>query len=182
MINLLPLDAKKQTRAARANVILLRYNVLAVVAFIFLSIVLGIAYFYLANTKKQAEDSIAINASKESSYAKTKADAQVFRTELADAKSILSEEITYAKAALNIARMLPEGTSLDKVSINKESFTKPLDLTVNIKGEDQAVKLINNFERSPLFSQVKKGKISIGSSKYPYVMNLTVMMSKEAAK
>lgn len=182
MINLLPTDYKKQVRAARANVVLVRYNIFIILSVIFLASASGFAYFFLVNSEQFAENTITENASREGSYAEIKAKADAFKSELASAKSILDSQTSYAKAALAISRLLPEGTSLDKLALSESSFSSPLLLTVNIRDEKAAAQLLKNFTSSPLFSNVTKGKISIGTGQYPYTMELTVTMDKAAAQ
>jgi hypothetical protein len=182
MINLLPTEHKKQIRAARVNVVLVRYNVIFLATVVFLASATGFAYFFLVNSKQLAENTIAENASKEGSYAEIKTKADAFKAELASAKSILDSQTSYAKAALVISSLLPEGTSIDKLELNEKSFASPLLLTVNIRDEQAAAQLLKSFTSSPLFSNVTKGKISIGTDQYPYTMELTVTMSKAAAQ
>jgi len=182
MINLLPAEEKKQIRAARMNVVLLRYNLLLVGGVIFLVAATALASFYLVNIKQTAEKSIQENTAREGSYAEIKTKADQFRSELSNSKSILDGQISYAKAALAISKLLPQGTALTELKLSEQSFSTPLVMNVNITDEASALALINNFKNSPLFSNVTKGKISIGSGTYPYIMELTVTMSKEAAK
>lgn len=182
MINLLPPDDKKQIRAGRINVLLLRYNILLGSGIVFLGLAIGFAYFFLMTSKQIAEDTIADNTKKEGSYAEVKTQAETFRAQLSTSKNILDGQISYAKAALVIAKLLPTGTALNALKLDETSFTTPLLLTVNIQDEASAAQLLKNFQDSPLFSNVTKGKISIGQGAYPYTMELTVSMSKEAAK
>jgi len=182
MINLLPSDDKRQLKAARVNVILLRYNLLLLGSVLFLVVAGGVAFFYLTNTKTLAQESIEDNLRREGGYAAVKTEADTFRKELSSSKAILDEQVSYAKAALNIAKLLPDGTSLNELKLNQQSFAAPLILTVNIRDEQAAAQLIRNFESSSLFSGVTKGKISVGTGAYPYTMEVTVTMSKDAAK
>jgi len=182
MINLLPQEEKKQIKAARMNVVLLRYNLLLLAGIIFLVAGTVLSSFYLVGVKQAAEKSILDNTTREGSYAEIKTQADQFRAELSNSKSILDGQTSYAKAALTIAKLLPEGTALTELKLNEQSFSTPLVFNVNIADETAALALINNFKNSPLFSNVTKGKISIGSGSYPYIMELTVTMSKEAAK
>ncbi|MDB5177949.1 MAG: Fimbrial assembly family protein [Candidatus Saccharibacteria bacterium] len=182
MINLLPQEEKKQIKAARMNVLLLRYNLLVGGAVLFLVGIIALGTFYLVTAEKSAETSIVENSMREGTYAEIKTEADNFRSELANSKAILDGQVSYAKAALNIASLLPDGTALNELKLNEQSFSSPLVMTVNIANEQAAINLINNFKNSRLFSNVTKGKISIGTGTYPYVMELTVNMSKEAAQ
>jgi len=182
MINLLPAQEKREIRAARINVVLVRYNLIILLTTAFLFAALGYAYLFLSNAQQAATNSINENAQKEGSYATVKAEADSFRAELANAKSILDGQTSYAKAALNIAKLLPEGTALNELKLNEQSFSTPLILTVNVANEQAASQLIKNFKESPFFTGVTKNKISVGTGEYPYIMEITVTMSKEAAK
>lgn len=181
MINLLPTQEKREIRAARINVLLVRYNLIILLATAFLFGAMGYSYYFLANAQQIAADAISDNAQREGSYATVKAEADSFRAELANAKSILDGQTSYAKAALNIAKLLPEGTALNALKLNEQSFSTPLTLTVNVTDEQAASQLIKNFKESPFFTGVTKNKISVGSGTYPYIMEITVTMSKEAA-
>lgn len=182
MINLLPPDDKKQIRAGRTNVVLVRYNLLIVFSVIFLTAAIGFAYYYLTTAREIAQAAIIESTRKEGSYAAVKTEADSFRSELSNAKTILDDQTSYAKAALNIAKLLPTGTALNSLKLDKQSFSTPLIMTVNIADEQAAIDLLNNFKSSPLFSSVTKGKISVGTGAYPYTMELTVSMSKAAAQ
>lgn len=182
MINLLPADNKKLIRAARINVVLVRYNLLISAAVLFLASAVGFAYFFLENSRQLAENTITDNTSKEGTYAAIKTKADNFKAELSSAKAILDSQTSYAKAALSISRLLPEGTAINKLEINEQSFTTPLLLTVNIRDEQAAAQLMKNFTSSPLFSGVTKGNISTGTGQYPYIMEINVTMSKAAAQ
>jgi hypothetical protein len=182
MINLLPTQEKREIRAARINVLLVRYNLIILLAIAFLFGAMGYSYYYLTNAQQSATEAINENAQKEGTYATVKTEADSFRAELSNAKSILDGQTSYAKAALNIARLLPEGTALNDLKLNEQSFGTPLILTVNVANEQAASQLIKNFKESPFFTGVTKNKISVGSGSYPYIMEISVTMSKEAAK
>lgn len=82
MINLLPQQEKKQIRAARTNVVLLRYSMLSFGAVIFLLGAVLVANFYLDTSEALAEEAIQDNVAKEGQYAQVKSQAESFRSEL----------------------------------------------------------------------------------------------------
>ncbi|MDB5165687.1 MAG: Fimbrial assembly family protein [Candidatus Saccharibacteria bacterium] len=182
MINLLPGEHKKQIRAARTNVLLVRYNLLIIFSVAFIAGAIGFSFLYLASARQVATDAIEGNVNKEGSYAAVKTEADSFRGELANAKVILDGQTSYAKAALNIAKLLPPGTALGELKLDQQSFVAPLILSVNVTNEQAASQLIKNFKESPYFSAVTKNKISIGTGAYPYTMEISVMMNKAAAQ
>lgn len=183
MINLLPPETKKQIRAGRTNVLLLRYNFMMLGTTIFLGSALAVAYVYLSTVAENAQRTVAENQTRASQYISIRTEAEAFNTQLGEAKAILNSQINYSKAITNIASVLPSGTSLDSLKLDAASFSKPMTLTVNISGETAAKDLIQNFSSSINFSNVSKGKITVGTKPgYPYTMDLTVTMRQEAAQ
>jgi Tfp pilus assembly protein PilN len=183
MINLLPPEEKRQLKAARTNTLLIRYNVFLLSAVVFLGIAVGITYVYLTNTKGSAELLISENKAKVSDYAVVESEAQQFRSNLTTAKQILDSEVTYTKVMLAIAALLPNGTVLDKLSLDAQTFGTPTALSAQAKSYDTALKLKEAFQNSPLFSDVNfQSIVSSTNSAYPLTVNLNVTIKKDAAK
>jgi hypothetical protein len=182
MINLLPPEYKGQLRAARTNVLLLRYNLLIGAAIVFLGLALGFVYFFLMTGKATAETAIEDNIKKEAGYAKVKGEADDFKKKLSDAKAVLDEQVSYSRAAVNIASLFPAGTAIDKLELSGNSLTTPTILTVKIKGEPEAKQLLANFNSSPYVDKVTKGKIAIGQGEYPYTMEISFVITKKATQ
>lgn len=184
MINLLPAEHQSQLRAARANTLLLRYNIFLIAALIFIGLALGLVYFYLETVRTTAERNIAENNSRVSSYSSVQAEAEQFRSSLSTAKSIFDSETTYTKAVLAISRLLPPGTALDTLSLDDKTFGEPTTLSVQAKDYDAALALKDSFQSSPLFTKVHFEDLnsSTSGSEYPITVNLSVTMSKDAAK
>ncbi len=181
MINLLPPEDKKQIRAARTNVLLARYNLLIGAALLFLALACGFSYIFLMNAKASAETTIQENTQKESTYNDVKNEAEAFRTQLSDAKTIFDEQISYSKAALNLASLFPDGTAIDKLELNASSFTTPTSYNVKVKGEQEARNLLNNLQTSPFVTGVTQGNIAIITGDYNYTLEVTFTLTKEAA-
>jgi len=183
VINLLPPDDKKQIRAARSNVLLLRYNFLLIGVVVFLGLAVSFTYYYLGNSLQAANDTIAANAQREGTYSSTKAQADAFRSQLGDAKAVFDSQVDYSAALINIAHQIPDGAVITDLQLSEASFTTPLILDVNVKGKEQAAAVRDNFQNSPLFSGVKIGTVKKGTvNGYPYSIEVTVTLSKEAAK
>lgn len=183
MINLLPAEEKKQIRAARSNVLLLRYNIIFLVMIIFLGMSVAVTYYVLKSTQTTAETTITNNTNKERSYATLKAEAEVFRAQLSEAKQVLDGQISYSTTVLTIAQLVPSGVVLTNIKLDQTSFSQPITLVSKIKGEKEALKFRSNFQNSPLFSGVAFGVLTKNEdSNYPYNIELKVTINKEAAK
>ncbi|HEU5122303.1 MAG TPA: PilN domain-containing protein [Candidatus Saccharimonadales bacterium] len=184
MINLLPPEEKRQLRAARTNTLLLRYNIALLIVFGLLALATAFVYFYLSNTRATAEQTISDNQAKAASYAPVASQAQEFRNNLSVAKQILGNEVTYSKVILSIAGLMPAGTVLDKLALDSKNFGTPMTLTAQAKSYDNAIQLKESFQSSPLFSDVHFESItsSEGNTGYPFTVNLSVTIKKDAAK
>jgi Tfp pilus assembly protein PilN len=183
MINLLPPEAKAQLRAARTNRLLLRYNILLAVAFVFLLSALGIVYMYLTNTKAAAEETIALNRARASDYAAIQSQAADFRTNLTNAKQILDGDIAYTKVILAISQVLPSGVVLDTLALDSKAFGNPTTLTAKVKDYPTVLTLKNSLQNSTLFENVSIQSISGGNDgPYPLTVILSVTIKKDAAQ
>lgn len=183
MINLLPDDKKKQIKAARSNVLLLRYNIMLIALIVFLGIAVAITYYILTSAQTSAETAITSNNDKEKSYAVLKSKAEVFRGQLSEAKQILDGQISYSDAILNISRLIPNGVILTGINLDQTSFSQPVTFTAKVKGEQEAYNLKKSFENSPLFSGAAFGVLTKSTSTdYPITIELKVTINREAAK
>lgn len=184
MINLLPPEEKRQLRAARANTLLIRYNFFFLAALMFLGVAIGVTYFYLSNTKANAEQIISDNKTKVGNYATVETQADQFRSNLTTAKQILDHEVAYTKVILEISQLLPSGVVLPSLSLDSRTFGTETTIAAQAKSYNQALALKTAFEKSPLFSNVHFLSITSGgnNSTYPIAVNLGVTISKGAAQ
>lgn len=183
MINLLPPEEKRQLRAARSNSLLLRYNIFLIGAVLFLGVAVGITYVYLTTTKTNAEAIIGENRAKVTSFAPVQAEADIFRGNLTTAKQILDNEVVYTKVMLAIAALMPSGTVLDKLNLDSQTFGTQTTLAARTTSYDNALKLKEAFQSSPLFSDVHFLSITSGGvAPYSLTVSLNVTIKKDAAK
>lgn len=183
MINLLPPDAKTQITAARANRLLLRYNILLLVAIAFLLAAIGFVYIYLGNAKVAAEAAIQENISRVGDYAAVEAEANSLKQDLANAKQILDSDVTYTKVILEIAKVLPPGVVLDTLNLDSATFGTPTALTAKVRDYPTVLTLKDSLQNSNLFSGVSIQTISSdGTGEYPLTATLSVTIRKDAAR
>lgn len=183
MINLLPPETKSQIAAARTNRLLLRYNILLLVAIAFLLAAIVIVYFYLSNTKAAAEAQIADSRSKVSDYSAVEAEANSFRQNLASAKQILDSDVRYTKVILDIAGVLPGGVVLDTLVLDSATFGSPMVLTANAKDYPTVLALKDSLQSSSVFSDVSIQSITNSSDgAYPLTAAFSVTIRKDAAQ
>lgn len=178
MINLMPYDTKKQTAAARFNVMLLRFVVILAFAAGFLIMTSSAAYLFLLNNKLSAEkQQIKIDLSS----SPTQKRANTFRSNLTVSKSILDRQISYGDIVTEIGKTLPTGTVLESLSLNDTSLGTTTQLKILSTSSDNETELKQNIENSNLFSNYKfesSTSSQKNSSKYPFVINISVTINK----
>lgn len=182
----MPDEAKKELRAARVNVLLIRYMGVIFAAFAFLVLILFGSYFLLDQTKISSQKLIDANDTKAEVYSSTKEQINSLSTQLAEAKGILDQEVLYSKVLVNIGQQMTPGTIIDKVSLDSASFSgTPLTLTVYAKTTDDAVALRERFQSSPFFSNVNFQTISDSASNitdYPVSATMTLQLDRKIAQ
>jgi Tfp pilus assembly protein PilN len=194
MINLLPTPAKKQLRAARVNVVLLKYCLLIFVAAMILGGVFALGFW----TDWQDRQS-ALNTKEESqvaaqAYASTQKAAEGFAKDLGAAKTILASNISFSQLVLNIAQIVPAGVILNNLSFSTNSTNNtPIDISGRSVSYNGAIDLKNNLEASPIFEKVNIVNISRSDTStisqsspllqsYPYVITIKAQFSKASTQ
>ena len=182
VINLLPYDMKKQTRAARMNVILLRYVVLMILAGVFLTLACIFTNYILSTSNNTAAtDKNSSIVSPTNSQPVSQSELSNYSTNISTAKSILARQITYSDVVLGIASCLPEGSIIKSISLNDGSYNASISLLVLAKSNDIEPKLKDNFQKSSLFTdyKIQPSTSTIESdSDYPVTINVNVSIKK----
>ncbi len=188
MINLLPDETKRDIRAARMNVILLRYNLLAAGAALFLALVCLLFYAILRDNQSQALSATTDNNSKAKDYSETRKEAEEYRNNLAIADKIIDNGISYTNAIIAITKLLPEGVIFDNLNLNVGAFGKDTMFAARAKDYSAANQLKTNFEKSDIFSDVHFQSISMNESEsdtsvpYPITIAISAKLDRTAAE
>lgn len=186
MINLLPDETKKDIRAARSNVILLRYNLLTVVAAGCLLLVCAFFFFVLSANKSNAVSRNSDNEAKAAAYEPTRAAAAEYKANLSTAKEVLDKSVNYTSTIFEIVKLLPTGVLLDGLALNADDFGKQMTFTANAKSYTEAAQLKQNFQNSKLFSNVyfqsinnqQQSNSQGADSAYPVQVTLSAQLNK----
>lgn len=187
MINVLPVETKRQLRAARSNVVLLRYTILLAMVVGFLAIGTIAVYFVMNNVKANAENTTLENQSQISNFTNVQAEASEFRANLATAKTILDNEVIYSDTVLAIAQVIPSGVVIESLSLDANSFGSPMSISARAVSYDRAITLKDTLENSSVFSNVHFITVSGGSDesdgdedssgRYPYTVALSATLN-----
>jgi hypothetical protein len=182
MINLLPYDQKKTLSAARTNTVLLKYNMVLIVATLFLAFAVGVVYFYLTNVQIAAENTIAENKKRETKYSTVKNEALAFKTQLDDAKTIFDSELSYSTALLRFTKLFPDGTTTNQVFLDEQSFSAPVELVVQLRDKTAAEQLEKNMTTSPYVSNFSVKSFAYNDSGDKVSWTISFNLSKDIAK
>jgi Tfp pilus assembly protein PilN len=182
MINLLPDDNKKEIRAARMNVVLLRYNIFTAIGAVLLVLIIGGFYFYLMATKASAEQTNQENQAKAADFESTRKAAEDYRTNLKTAKQILNNRVDYTSVVLGITELLPRGVVLDNVKLAASDFGSQTTIAAHAANYDAVTQLKTNFQDSKVFSNVYFQSITNDGSStdtnYPISVTISVKINK----
>lgn len=184
MINLLPYELKRQTRAARTNVILFRYVVILAIAVGFVTLVCAGSYTFLTITKISNEK--LLEQAKTSPTAASSIQGQVdkAKSSLATARSILDQQVVYSDVITGLGAILPKGTKIDSLSLSDSSLGTPMNMKIRAVSADLETKIKEGFSSSTLFSGYRLVSMNqeAGSPGYPYSLNISTVVNKVAAR
>ncbi len=154
MINLLSDEAKRNLRAGRLNVLLLRYVMFLGTASLFIVAVFGVGYLLTAAERSAASQELAANQQALAGYQQTKQEAQAFSDNLKTAKIILSNETVFSDLIVQIARTIPPNVVLTSLSLSTDNLGKQITINARTKDTETPLALKAALENSPLFSNV----------------------------
>lgn len=186
MINLLPDTHKSEIRAARTNVLLVRYIAILVAAIAVLSGIIIAAYVVLDAKETLAQEQVEANNTKTAPYEPIRAEADALRTNLSDAKAILDQKISYSKLIYEIANSIPDGVIIETLELDPSSFGSAMTINASAKSFESASQLKDKLaSNSTVFSDVKlltleSGATGSSGGDYPVKVNVSVIINKGA--
>lgn len=187
VINLLPYEYKSDIRAARTNVILVRYIAILVCAAIVLGGLVGGVVYTLNGTKAIADEKVAENQARVAAFQSIKSEADSFRADIATAKSILDSSVSFSRLIYKIADAIPPNVVLDELPLDPSTFGTSITLNASAKSFNDATKLRDAFKQnSQIFSNVQLQNIRSESAAsgaggaYPVKVTVSVVINKGA--
>jgi len=181
MINLLPEERKREIRAARVNVLLLRYNFLTIGVVAILALLCAGTFVILQNNKQSALASVSESEAKTSSLSKVKEAADTYRQNLTLAGKIIDNGVSYTDIIIGITELMPKGTILDGLmlsglSTGSTSANQQITFQAQAKNYAAAEALKCQFEQSTFFTNVYFQGLSedANSNKGPYPVKVSM--------
>jgi len=190
MINLLAVESQKYYRAARLN-LLLRTYIFVLLGVLFLVIIIfGAGYYLTIRERAVANEELKQHQQETIAYQSVRNQANDFTNNLKTAKTILSQETLYSDLITQIAKTLPSSATLTSLTLDANSFQKPITLSARVKTKADALTLKNTLETSSLFENVSLSNVteeppsdnsaSTNSivSNFPVTVTLSAQLSK----
>lgn len=186
MINLLPDDYKKEIRAAKSNVMLFNYIIITLLATIFLAGMFATVYLQLNIIKANAESIIANKSSRDASFTTVQQQVASLKQNLDSAKVTINTSASYSNIITGIAAAMPAGVIITNLSLTPTTIGTPIVLQAYAKTTEDALKLNDSFQQSPLLSNVTIQQLSDDASNtvsgYPVSVSLNVTINKGVAQ
>ena len=183
MINLLPEFEKKQIRAGRVNLLLVRYTIILAAILILMVGEFVLAYFYMQYTRGIAEQKISDNQVRSQEILEKKQKIENFRSNLSTAKQILDKQVDYSTITLEIASLVPKNVVIDQLTIDPATFGTETVLTARAKNAAAAGDLKKALETSSYFDNVRFNTVAYASGgsddAYPYTTTLSITFKRE---
>lgn len=154
MINLLPLDNKKQLRASIHNRILSQYIFLLITLLLISLGAFVFVYFSLKQSQNIFQAQEIENNKRIIKYDAMKKSASELSVNINQTKNVLSGRVDYSKVLFKLAKILPEGISVGEIKLESKLFEGEKKLNINIERPDQASEVKKIFEQSKLFKSV----------------------------
>lgn len=179
MINLLSGEAKKELKSARRNVILRKY---VFTVFFLMFVIAGsyaVGYGLMFAQEENYKQQISEYAPQKVAYAETIKEATEYNKNLAIAKSILENELSYSSFATLIARTMPKSAVLVGLNITTKDLAKPIELNFAAKSYNDVLATKDAFEKSAYFSEVKiRSTNKLPQGIYPYQFSVILSFDK----
>jgi Tfp pilus assembly protein PilN len=185
MINLMPTDEKTQIHAARINVVLFRYIIIALCSFGFLLLALGFSYYILQSIQASAQAELNGNKTQVQATSQASAQVQQLQTSLIGAADVLNASTNYTKLLENLGGFVPSGVVVDSLDLKPTTFGTPTTLRALAKTNGGATDFQAKLQASPFFSAVSLQSIASGGSSdpaYPVVATFSVTMNRGIAQ
>ena len=154
MINLLPVENKKQLRAAVHNRILVRYIFLLLITLLLSAAIFGFIYISLKQSQAIFKAQEAENNKKIVQYADMQKNASELNKNINQTKNVLAKRVDYSKVLFKLASILPKGVSISDIKLEAKLFEGEKKLVINLTNANQASDIKKILETSKLFKSV----------------------------
>ncbi len=179
MINLLPIETKKELRAARTNVMLIRYLAFLGFALAFMVLVSGGSYWFLMSAK-DANDKLFNNKQNTlTAYEASKKQLDSMLASVSTVKSITYQQVSYSSIISELASVLPNGIILSNLNIDNDDIDKPIAIKARAINDNAVNSLKNNFSNSSMLSApTVQSSVDNQNTSYPVAVTINLIINR----
>jgi Tfp pilus assembly protein PilN len=184
MINLLPPSHADAIRFGRQNTTLRVWLIGVLAAIGGLIIIVFGGWVYISQQEKGLQRSLNVTNQqlKAQNLTQVQADAKEITGDIRVINQVLSSEIRFSDIIQNIGQLMPQGTVLGSLSLNK--VTGALDLSANAQNYNSAAQIAANLAdpKNGLFSKVDVLSVNCSSNvpNYPCSATFKALFSTDA--
>lgn len=185
MINLLNPKTKSQIRAARLNSVLIKYCFFLGGTAILVIIIFAVGFLITYSARLDAEQRKLSSEQAAAIYSNTKSEAEDFASDLSQAKTILSSNLSFYSMLTKISAVVPPGVILSNLSLGSSSLDAPITISARGSSYESILSLKNSLIESSIFSSVNLSSVKDGetsddlSDRYPIDAILSATFSKD---
>ena len=180
MINLLPENMKQDIKAARFNLLLIRFALIQIIAVAFLVGIFGVFYFVLMQIRTNSSSMSANTTNTQATNIGQQYEAT--KNKINSASTLLSTGYPFADTLTSLASLTPNGVIVDSLTMKSDIYGKPLNLKGRAVDNSTVSTFSTNLEAAKdMFSSVKlKSTTTTGGEKaaYPVDFVITVTINK----
>lgn len=177
MINLLPKENRQQLRAAHANDILIKALIWLGTATAFLILISAATYLLLINERSSQKKITESNTSLSTTFNSAVSDLSKINSNAIEVKSILSQQISYSDAIIQISAALPKNVILENLTLKSHGTSEATLLKVRSKTVNDIATMKANFEKSGLFSNYTEIVTNELTDSSPYPVSIDVSLT-----
>ncbi len=175
MINLLPPEYISQVHSARFNAALRRWLIAGMVAIVGLLVLLGSGWVYIQQQSNNLSHSIVSTNTQlqTQNLSKVQKDSAEITGDVKVINQVLAREIRFSNLIQDMGKIMPPGTILGSLSLNK--IDSAIDLSANATDYSSAAQIAVNLSdpKNGIFSKVDIVNISCSGGSGNYKCNAT---------
>ncbi len=154
MINLLPLENRKQIKASFYNVVLGKMILIFLGATLVIGAIFGLSYITLSEEEKSLAKQVQSVNDKSSVFNEVKKESDEIARNLKSAKSIFDEQKHYSVFLADLAKSLPEDVAISNVTIGPNLLKSPTIVKIKTVNDEKVIETKRKMEESDLIELI----------------------------
>lgn len=182
MINLLPVETKKELRAARTNTVLIRYLIFIGFSIAFLTLASIVSYWFLTGIEDNNKKAVSDQKTVQTAYESAQKQLDVMTNDIAIASNIIDQQTNFSSIITDLAATIPSGVVIDSLKLNNSDIGKPITISGKAISEDAVNTLRNNLSGSQNYSSPSVQSVSDSrDSNYPITITINITINRKVS-